>query len=76
MSEIERKWWFTGPIGGISAFLVMKLLTVAGFGPIGNFNIYHWLIYFLCMWSLMRALSFSTWLVLLYIAPSFAKRSR
>jgi hypothetical protein len=72
MSEIERKWWFTGPVAGVAVYLAITLLAAAGV-PIAHYGAYQWMVFFLCFVGIKRTLSLLIWLVLLCAAPKLVK---
>lgn len=67
MSNLEKKWWFTGIMAFFSSILAISLLKSAGIWPVSGFA--QWLIYFICMVGCWRSLSFLAWLILLLAAP-------
>lgn len=75
MSEIERKWWFLGPVTGIAVYLSFTLLGAAGL-TIARYGAYQWMVFFLCFVGIKRTLSLLTWFVLLFTAPSLVGSRR
>lgn len=73
MSNLERQWWFFAPVTGISAWLTIQLLSVAGLS-MGALSISQWLVFALCFFGVQRGLSFAAWLVFLVLAPKLAKQ--
>jgi hypothetical protein len=65
---LGRKWWFNGLLGGLSALLTLPLLRAAGLASPDNLA--QWVVYFLCFFSVWRALAFAGWLLLLLVSPS------
>lgn len=72
MSEIERKWWYLGPVTGVAVYLAITLLAAAGV-PIARYGAYQWMVFFLCFAGIKRTLSLPIWLLLLCAAPKLAK---
>lgn len=67
MSKLEKKWWFAGPVAGISAVLAILLMQGAGLWmPQGAAQ---WLVYLLCFVGIQRSVALVGWLLFLIAAP-------
>ena len=73
MSSLERKWWFVAPVAGVSVWLTMQLIALAGM-PTGSLSASQWLVAFLCFVGIQRCVSFATWLGFLAVAPDLARK--
>ena len=73
MSSLERKWWFVTPVAGVSVWLTLQLIELAGM-PMGSLSASQWLVFFLCFAGIQRCLSFAAWLVFLAVAPGLARK--
>jgi len=73
MSNLEQKWWFFAPVTGISAWLTVQLLSVAGMS-MGALSNSQWLVFALCFFGIQRGLSFTAWLIVLAVAPKLVKQ--
>lgn len=69
-SKIERKLWFVGIVGGLSAVVTIYVMRTAGIWEPANLA--QWILYFFCFVGIHRCISFLGWGVLLQVAPKSA----
>lgn len=69
MSELERKWWFSLPVGMLAMLATLWLLHTVGFTPFPQYGVAQWAVYFLCFVGLQRCISFLGWLTVLIVSP-------
>lgn len=67
-SRLERTWWFIAPVSALAVILTMYVMRSAGI--VYPYNIAQWILYILCSVGLQRGLSFTGWLLALWVAPS------
>jgi len=70
MSELERKWWFSLPVGMLTMLATIGLLRAVGlpFLPF-QYGVAQWAVYLLCFVGLQRCISFLGWLTVLIVSP-------
>ncbi|MGF6272197.1 hypothetical protein ABIB38_000539 [Massilia sp. UYP11] len=68
MSELEKKWWFSGIVGGLTTFATLFLMSTAGLAPF-EYTAAQWAVWFLCFVGLQRCISFLGWLTVLMASP-------
>jgi len=67
-SKLERQWWFMLTVTALAAMLTNLLMGSAGLAtPHGAAQ---WLLYMLAFAGLQRSLSFTGWLLVLWLAPA------
>lgn len=54
MSELERKWWYAGLIGGLTGFSTAMLLDLAGLPISSGRSAAQWMLYAVCFGGLWR----------------------
>ncbi len=67
-TNLGRKWWFVGGLGGASALLTLPLLHAAGLPSPDTWA--QWLVYFLCYGGVWKFLEFVSWFAFVLLAPS------